>query len=145
MAEEFEFGGGLVNASMPIATVIPVLNYADATAAAAWLCRVFGFTQRLRIGDHRIQLNVGSGAIVIAKSDSNGSYVVPATHSIMVRVSNVDVHFDRATQQGAAVSGKPASMPYGERQYGAIDPGGHHWVFSQTESDVDPQRWGGQI
>jgi uncharacterized glyoxalase superfamily protein PhnB len=105
------------------------LNYADVTAAAVWLCRAFGFTQRLRIGEHRMQLNAGSGAIVIAKSDSNGSHPVPAAHSIMVRVSNVDQHFDRATKQGATVSGKPASMPYGERQYSAID--------------VDPQLWGG--
>jgi hypothetical protein len=28
------------------------------TVAAARLVRVFGFTERLRIGDHRVQLNV---------------------------------------------------------------------------------------
>lgn len=145
MAHETDFGCDLGNASIPAATVVPVLNYADVTAAAAWLCRAFGFTQRLRIGDHRIQLSVGSGAIVVAKLDSNAGRTEPANHSIMVRVSNVDGHFQKATTEGATVSGEPASMPYGERQYSAIDLGGHRWTFSQTEADVDPHLWGGVL
>jgi uncharacterized glyoxalase superfamily protein PhnB len=145
MAYDTGFGGDLSNASMPAATVIPVLNYADVAVAAAWLCRAFGFTQRLRIGDHRIQLNVGSGAIVVTQSDSDLGRTQYVNHSIMVRVSNVDHHFQKAMKEGASVSGEPASMPYGERQYSAVDPGGHRWTFSQTEANVDPQLWGGVL
>jgi uncharacterized glyoxalase superfamily protein PhnB len=43
------------NRSIPSATVIPVLAYADAREAAQWLCRSFGFAERLRIGNHRVQ------------------------------------------------------------------------------------------
>jgi uncharacterized glyoxalase superfamily protein PhnB len=43
--------------------VIPLLSYPDVSAAAAWLCHVFGFSERLRIG---IQLSVGQGSIVVA-------------------------------------------------------------------------------
>jgi uncharacterized glyoxalase superfamily protein PhnB len=68
-----------------------------------------------------------------------------ANHSVMVRVSNVDRHFETAAKQGATVSGKPVSMPYGERQYSATDLGGHHWTFSQSEASVDPQLWGGVV
>jgi uncharacterized glyoxalase superfamily protein PhnB len=61
---------------MPAATVIPVLHYQDVQTAAAWLCRMFGFS---------------------------------------------------------------------ERQYSAVDPGGHVWTFSQTEANVDPSLWGGEL
>ena len=145
MAHEDDFGCDLGNASMPTATVIPVLNYADAAAAATWLCRTFGFTLRLRIGDHRMQLKAGSGAIVVAKLDADVAGAQPANHSIMVRVANVDRHFQKALKEGACVCGEPACMPYGERQYTAIDPGGHRWTFSQTVANVDPQLWGGDL
>jgi len=55
----------LTNRSMPRATVIPELGYADVTEAAAWLCRAFGFSVRLRIGNHRI-----SGGHVLTFSES---------------------------------------------------------------------------
>ena len=44
------------NRSVPSADVIPVLAYPDVPVAAEWLCRAFGFRERLRIGDHRAQL-----------------------------------------------------------------------------------------
>ena len=50
------------NRSIPCSTVIPELGYADVGEAAAWLCGAFGFTIRLRIANHRAQLNVGDGA-----------------------------------------------------------------------------------
>jgi uncharacterized glyoxalase superfamily protein PhnB len=57
----------LTNRSMPECTVIPVLSYPDVGQAIDWLCPAFGFTLRLRIGDHRAQLAIGDGAIVITK------------------------------------------------------------------------------
>ena len=55
----------LSNRSMPRCTVIPELAYADISEASNWLCDAFGFTVRLRIADHRTQLNVGDGAVVL--------------------------------------------------------------------------------
>jgi len=131
------------NRSMPASTVIPVLAYADVRAAVDWLCRAFGFAQRLRIGDHRAQLAVGDGAVVVtaARSDS----VAPTGHSIMVRVDDVDAHHVRARETGARILAPPMDFPYGERQYSAEDPGGHGWTFSQSIADVDPRSWGGEV
>lgn len=56
MSQTSQFSAGPSNLSMPEATVIPVLSYPDVSVAAAWLCHVFGFSERLRIGNHRIQL-----------------------------------------------------------------------------------------
>lgn len=126
------------NRSMPDCTVIPELPCPDVNAAAAWLCDAFGFTVRLRIGDHRVQVNVGDGAVVLTRGDSG-------SRSVMVRVENADAHHARAVQHGAETSGPPADHPYGERQYSARDPAGHRWTFSQTIADVDPADWGGTM
>lgn len=55
----------LANRSMPRSTVIPQLAYRDVGAAAKWLCDAFGFTLRIGMGNHRAQLNVGDGAVVL--------------------------------------------------------------------------------
>jgi uncharacterized glyoxalase superfamily protein PhnB len=34
---------------------------------------------------------------------------------------------------------------YGERQYGAEDLEGHHWLFSRHARDVSPDEWGATI
>ncbi len=126
------------NRSIPSATIIPELAYADVPAAAAWLCRAFGFTERLRIGDHRVQLLAGDGAVVVMDRSREESGSSPAAHGILVRVENVDEHYARAVAAGAEVSSAPVTHPFGERQYGAHDPGGHRWTFSETVEDVDP-------
>jgi uncharacterized glyoxalase superfamily protein PhnB len=39
---------------------------------------------------------------------------------------------------------EPTDFEYGERQYGAEDPFGHQWTFTQTLNDVAPEDWGGK-
>jgi uncharacterized glyoxalase superfamily protein PhnB len=131
----------LANRSIPAAAVIPELAYADVPAAAAWLCAAFGFAVRLRIGGHRVQLALGNGAVVVVQSDG----AAPAGHGLLVRVADADAHCERARRAGATIVGEPTTWPYGERQYGAVDLGGHRWTFSQTLADVDPAEWGGVL
>jgi uncharacterized glyoxalase superfamily protein PhnB len=132
------------NRSMPPGVVIPELGYADVHEAAAWLCRAFGFVERLRIGDHRVQLSFGAGSMVVTE----GPQAAPEralTHSVMVRVADADAHCERARQAGAVIVRLPTDYPFGERQYTAEDPGGHRWTFSQTIADADPASWGGTL
>jgi len=136
-----------INRSMPESAVVPVLHYRDVPQAVAWLCSAFGFSERLRIGDHRVQLNVcdGAGAVVAAQAATASSVLGNPGHSVMVRVRDVDAHFGVAKRAGAEVLGPPQTHPYGERQYSAVDPAGHVWTFSQTVADVDPESWGGTL
>lgn len=134
-------GRMLPNRSMLASTVIPTLAYPDVPAAADWLCAAFGFSVRLRIGGHRIQLNVGDGCVVV----THGEPAPAAGHSIMVRVADVNAHHARAQAAGASVLQPPQDFPYGERQYTAADLAGHTWTFSQTLADVDPADWGGEL
>ena len=88
------------NRSIPRSTVIPELAYADVAEAAEWLCRHFGFTVRLRIANHRVQLNVEDGAIVVTELRDKGG---DTAHSVMVRVADVDTHHERAKRGGAQI------------------------------------------
>lgn len=132
------------NRSMPDASIIPVLHYPDVAQAVEWLAQAFGFTPRLRVGHHRVQLAFGNGAMVAAEGESaDGSAF--AMHSMMVRVDDADAHHARAVAAGARIMSAPESHPYGERQYTALDLAGHAWTFSQSERDVHPAEWGGEL
>jgi uncharacterized glyoxalase superfamily protein PhnB len=63
----------------------------------------------------------------------------------MVRVTDVDVHYEHAKQSGARIVSPPTDFPYGERQYTVEDLGGHRWTFSQTIADVAPKASGGTL
>lgn len=130
----------IANRSVPPCTVIPVLSYPDVRAAADWLCQAFGFKVRLRIGNHRIQMKVGDGCLVVRE----GNVSADDSHSVMVRVVDAKSHCDRARQHGAQILIAPTDHPYGERQYNALDFAGHRWTFTQSIADVAPETWGGE-
>ena len=64
---------------------------------------------------------------------------------MLVRVEDARAHCERARNAGAEITAEPTDWEYGERQYSAVDPFGHHWTFSQTLADVDPADWGGVL
>jgi uncharacterized glyoxalase superfamily protein PhnB len=132
----------LSNRSIPRSTVIPELGYADIGEAIEWLSRAFGFTLRIRIADHRAQLNVGDGAVALTTRPP-GDTSAALTHGVLVRVEDADAHCERARSHGARILRPPTDYPFGERQYTALDVGGHSWTFSQSIADVDPRDWGG--
>jgi uncharacterized glyoxalase superfamily protein PhnB len=132
------------NRSIPRATVIPILAYPDVNQAAAWLCDAFGFSVRLRIGSHRVQMNVGDGAVIVRElRPSEANAALGVGHSVTVRVEDADAHCQRAREHGARITQDPVTHPYGERQYNAEDFAGYSWTFSQSVADVAPEDWGG--
>ena len=136
------------NRSIPSATVVPVLIYPDVREAVAWLAEAFGFVERVRIGeDHRAQLAFGAGAVIVAdvRGDRRPPREGEATHSVLVRVEDAHAHCERARSHGARILMEPTDFEYGERQYEAEDPMGHHWTFSETLADVAPEDWGGTL
>ena len=132
------------NRSVPDAAIIPELAYPDVRAAAAWLCEAFGFRERLRIGDHRVQLTFEGGALVVTERDPS-HITADSDHATLVRVDDVDAVRERAVERGARAVREPADYPFGERQCTLVDPHGHRWTFTQTIVDVDPRDWGGEL
>lgn len=146
----------LRNRSMPAATVIPVLVYEDVEEAVEWLCDAFGFVEHVRVENHRAQLGVGDGAVIVRErsvpqvGDSPDAVVLRpprrgvVSHVMMVRVEDVDSHYEHSRDCGARITRPLADHRYGERQYEAEDLAGHRWTFSQSITDVQPEDWGGR-
>ena len=136
----------IANRSVPDASVIPVLAYADVAEATDWLCSAFAFRVRLRIGKHRAQLLYGEGAVIVTQlADSVDAPRTMRSHAVHLRVDDAASHHQQAVKCGARIIQPPTDYPYGERQYTAEDLGGHHWTFSESIADVDPASWGGTL
>ena len=139
------------NRSAPTSTIVPILIYDDVDSAIEWLCRAFGFTERLRAERNGVithaQLSVAEGAIMLGHQ--GGPFHSPreddVSQYVHVTVEDVDRHFDRAKECGARIVQAPTDMAFGERQYTAQDPAGHWWTFSQHIKDVDPAQWGAKV
>jgi uncharacterized glyoxalase superfamily protein PhnB len=134
------------NRSIPPYTVLPVIVYDNVGRAVEWLTRTFGFVEKVRVDDHRAQLDVGGGAVIVVDAthgrhppESNGG----VTHSTMVRVGDVGAHYREALAGGAQITAEPTDHSYGERQYSARDLEGHLWTFTESIADVAPEEWGG--
>ena len=137
-----------VNRSVPPAMVVPVLVYADVRAAVAFLADAFGFVERTRIGEnHRAQLAVdGDWAVIVA--DAGGDRCPPqpggVTHTVRVRVADVDAAFVKAREAGAVVVEAPVDRDYGERDCTVEDLAGHRWQLAEALADMAPEEFGCQ-
>lgn len=140
---------GIVNRSAPTATVVPVLIYEDVAKAIVWLCEAFGFSERLRAARAdgvimHAQLSIREGAVMLGAPGA--AFRPPHTNEVnqyvIVRVEDVDRHFEHAKRFGARIVQPPVDMPFGERVYTAEDLGGHRWTFSQSIADVPLEYWG---
>ncbi|MDQ2760108.1 MAG: hypothetical protein M3Y17_06660 [Actinomycetota bacterium] len=85
----------LRNRSAPPHAVVPILVY-DGEHAVEWLTRTFVFVEKVRISDHRAQLDAGGEAVIVA--DATHGRRAPAgeegdTHSTMVRVQNIGTQY----------------------------------------------------
>jgi len=141
------------NRSVPVDTVLPHLTYQDVAEAVTWLSRVFDFTEHYRYGKPGgevagAQMFLGSAWIMLNSpgSDSASPAQLGAhTQSLTVFVTDVAAHYDRAKSAGAAIVEDLHETVYGELQYGAVDPEGHHWLFAEHARDVSPAAWGATV
>lgn len=128
------------------------LYYRDPARMIDWLCRAFGFEIRIKVegDDGRIEhseLTYGEGLVMVGpeRADATERWGVSLrspltagcnTQGLMVYVDDVDAHCARARAEGAKIVDEPALHDYGDeywadRSYGAVDPEGHLWWFSQ--------------
>jgi PhnB protein len=120
--------------------IVPMLPYADASAAIAFLCRAFGFEQRFRydMPDGRVghaELELGGDVVMVSNVWREGGLTspleLPALHAqTYCRVDDVDAHFARARAAGATLIGAPEDQEHGSRSYRAVDLEGHRWIFA---------------
>jgi uncharacterized glyoxalase superfamily protein PhnB len=131
------------------------IYYREASKMIDWLCDAFGFEVRLKVegDDGRIEhseLTFGEGLVMVGQESAAlrfGIYMKSPlsidqtnTQGLMVYVDDVDAHCAQARAAGAKIVEQPAVHDYGEeywadRSYGAIDPEGHLWWFTQRIRD----------
>lgn len=128
---------------------MPVLIYEDVDKAIEWLCGAFGFTERLRAAGPsgkatHAQLAIGDADLMIGASGAEfrSPRADEVNQYVLVRVQDVDGHFDHAKLFGARIVCPPRNMPFGEKAYTVEDLAGHRWTFSQSIADVSPEQWG---
>ena len=143
----------LKNRSVPVDTVLPHLVYEDVAGAIAWLAKAFGFTEHFRYGEpggpvQGAQMHLGDAWIMLASARPGRASPLRLggqTQSLTIFVEDVDAHYQKAKSAGVKIVEELHETEYGERQYGAEDHAGHHWLFSKHVRDVSPAEWGARI
>ncbi|TMD82349.1 MAG: hypothetical protein E6I74_09020 [Chloroflexi bacterium] len=131
--------------------VIPMIAYEDGPKAMDWLSSAFGFKERARMvgKDGRLshgEMQAGDGVIMLATPTPD--YQAPRRHraqcapaqkwstvpyivdGVLVYVDDVNEHYQRAKQRGAAILSEVEADEYGKR-YRAEDVEGHRWMFME--------------
>ncbi len=121
------------------ANIHPCLFYRDARAAIDWLCRAFGFLERLAVpGDdgsiRHAELSLGDGVVMVGSAKPERGWMspldLPALNQVIsVYVENPDAHCAQARSAGAVILQPLKDESYGARGYLAKDPEGNQWYF----------------
>jgi RNA polymerase sigma factor (sigma-70 family) len=123
------------------------LAYRDEMAAVDHLVGVFGFEEireaRTDLGGHVLAfLRMGDGVFMIGREDPDvhrihsPAAIGGSTVQMMVRVRDIDAHYERAVAAGADITMPLEDAFYGERRYEANDPEGHRWHFAERFTDI---------
>lgn len=129
------------------ARITPYLLYEDVDAAVDWLIDTFGFAEKVRMKgpdgkSNHAEVTLGDGVVMMGNPGpgyQNPKQLGGATQLVYVYVDDVDKHHDIAKAKGAHILRELADQFYGDRTYGAEDPEGHQWSFSQHVRDVAPE------
>ncbi|MSR75725.1 MAG: glyoxalase/bleomycin resistance/extradiol dioxygenase family protein [Planctomycetes bacterium] len=129
--------------------IIPYLVYDDAPKAIAYLCRVFGFTERfsMPMGEGKIghaELELHGETLMLSSAMAEMKLVsprgLPGVHAMVaVYVDDVDAHYARAQAGGAEITEPLKTQFYGDRSYRARDCEGHCWNFATHVKDISPE------
>lgn len=131
--------------------VVPMLAYEDASRAAEWIARAFGFRETARFTDERgvvTDVVLERDAAEVLVGHPTDAYRSPRRHAetcedarrwqetpyivdgLVVYVDDVDAHFTRARDAGARIlTGLETNQI--QRQYRVEDIEGHRWMFAQ--------------
>jgi uncharacterized glyoxalase superfamily protein PhnB len=124
------------------------MHYRDPAVMITWLCEAFDFALRIKVEDENghikhSELTYGEALIMVGHERElfGTTYKSPLsagcnTQGLMLYVDDVDAHCAKARAKGAKIVSEPSLHDYGaeywaDRSYGAIDPEGHSWWFSQ--------------
>lgn len=121
---------------------LPRLNleiyYQHPVTAMRWLAEAFGFPLPPNLPADEsegvppwIETRAGEAALMVFQLDApEGAPPSMPTHAPFIYVDDLDAHFERAEQHGAAIVQE--IHQHGYRRYVCDDLEGHRWVFAQA-------------
>lgn len=115
-------------------SIYPVLRFADADKALAFLGEAFGFRE---VAVHRDDggtivhalMAWADDLFMFSGSKGAGDPFDLGSSVVYVAVDDPDAHHDRAVGAGAEVVMELTDQDYGSREYAARDPEGNLWCF----------------
>ena len=130
--------------------VVPEFRYPDPMAAADWLCKHLGFRILLKQPGpdgtpNHIDLATDFGMVMVGGLISTTPASPTMDYQTIVFVKDIDDHYDHLVSHGVRPDTKPATKPWGLRQYIVTDGYGYRWEISQFIRHVPPEEWGASI
>ena len=129
--------------------VTPYLCVDGAAAAIDFYGRVFGATERMRMGgpDGKVghaELDIGTGLVMLADEFPEMGQKSPralggSPVTVSLYVDDVDAVFARALEAGAKEVRPVTDQFYGDRAGQFEDPWGHRWSVATHVEDVSPE------
>jgi uncharacterized glyoxalase superfamily protein PhnB len=130
--------------------IVPYLAYEDGASAIEFLCRAFGFDERVRVPredgtvmhaeivykDNVVMLGTPLDEEGHVRS-LKGHQELPPRYSILCYVDDVDGHFGQAKASGAQIVLELQDRPDGSRLYAAADTEGHYWYFARLQGKTE--------
>lgn len=122
----------------------PILGYRDPLRAAQWLALVCGCESAAwrseRTHPGTVAIAVGPDVIMLtATSEEAMPLNSPrdlggATAGVYVVVEELDTHYERTVEAGAAIAVELHAQSDGRREYAVRDSEGHLWCFGTRSS-----------
>ena len=127
-------------------TVTPYLIIGGANDAIEFYKKVFGATERMRIGGPggilgHAEIQIGDSVIMLADEFPDMGFKSPKSYggtpvSTCLYVEKVDEVFALAVSEGAEVLKPVENQFYGDRSGTVVDPFGHVWTISSRIEDL---------
>ena len=125
--------------SLRIRTVTPGYTVNDLKESMRWYCDVVGFTVQER-WEHEGKLNgvmlkAGQTTLALSQDDwakGRGRSKGEGFRVYCTTAQNVDALAARIKAKGETLASEPATMPWGARSFGLVDPDGFHLTISSS-------------
>lgn len=131
---------------MTVHELFPYLCVADANAAIAFYCHVFGGSEKLRLVEPggrigHAEVDLGAGVIMLCEEYPEYDIRRPdaaagTSVSLHLHVDDADAVIARAVAAGATVLMPAKDQFYGERSGVIRDPFGHRWNIGHAIETV---------
>ncbi len=112
---------------------VPVLKVKDARQSERFYCEVLGFIKDWEhrfAADFPLYISMSRGPLCLHLSEHEGGGTQKG--ELFIAVIDVDRTYAALLERGLEADGPPENRSYGVRDFGLMDPDGHHLVLGTS-------------